>query len=82
MFEWSRNLIRSPDPRAGSLGWTQSRYILTFEGNYARIRGYVSGNHAEERRLTGTVGADDTDRIALHQLEGDRFTNNNLAKPL
>src|SRR6201746_2709612 len=41
------------------------------DGDGALVRGFLLGDHAEQRGLAGTVGADHADDAARRQLEGE-----------
>ena len=52
-------------------GRIQPRHILTINANMSRTDGNLAGQGVEQRRLAGTVAADDGDELALGDLQID-----------
>lgn len=65
------DLIALGEPELANLGDLQSRDVAALEHDLARCRRDLAGQHLEEGRLAGAVGADDAAQFALIDAEID-----------
>ena len=65
------HLMRAHQSEPAALCRRTRRHVGAVEFDLARIRLKRAGEHAEQRRLAGAVGADDADRLVLAHRQAD-----------
>src|SRR5665213_662394 len=80
VLEWARDLIGTSDSGPSALRRTQVRNVVSVEADRSCIGQDIARNHGEERCLACPIGANDAQRVALLQLEGNTFSDDYLTK--
>jgi hypothetical protein len=75
------SLRRQHDPLANRPGRRPVPHRHTIERQHPRARPQLAGHHAHERRLSGAVRAEDTDRLAVPHSQRDAVQDVDPAVP-